>query len=62
MSGLSPLKDMKLTTLNSMRTEGTDLSPLNEFNLEFRSEHAEGLRSIMTLKKINGKAAGDLLK
>ena len=65
---LAPLKGMKLIHLGCQRTPVTDLSPrkgtpleLLECTFELRRD-AKILRSIRTLKTINGKPAAEVLK
>jgi Leucine-rich repeat (LRR) protein len=67
-SDLSPLKDMKLTTLYCGGTQVSDLSPLKgmplkELFCDFKPERdAELLHSIPTLQTINGKSAAAFWK
>ncbi len=65
---LSPLKNMQLTTLSCHGTKVADLTPLKgiplqELSCDFKPERdAAILRSIKTLKTINGKPAAEVLK
>lgn len=68
VSDLSPLKGMPLKTLRLAGLAVTDLSPLESLPLETiicnfeASRNAKFLRTIKTLKTINGKAAADFWK
>jgi hypothetical protein len=68
VSDLSPLKDMKLTSLWSYATQVSDLSllrgmPLKILMCDFKYERdAELLHSIKTLETINGKPAAAFWK
>ncbi|HTU19960.1 MAG TPA: protein kinase [Gemmataceae bacterium] len=68
VSDLTPLKGMPLTLLHCYGTRVTDLSPLKgmplqELKCDFKADRdAEILRSINTLKSINGKSAEEFWK
>jgi hypothetical protein len=68
VSDLSQRKGMKVTVLYCDRTQVSDLSPhkgmpLEKLTCEFKAERDAGiLRSITTLKTINGKPAKDFWK
>ncbi len=68
VSDLSPLKGMSLTNLVCNATKVTDLSPLKGMPLKElvcnyqRERDAEIVRSIKSLKTINGKPAADFWK
>jgi hypothetical protein len=68
VSALAPLKGLKLTLLHCQGAGVTDLSPLvgmplEELKCDFQPERdADILRSIKTLKNINGKPAEEFWK
>lgn len=67
VTDLSLLRGMPLTYLEIHETKVSDLSPLKEMPLvelfcDYRRAHAETLRSIKTLQKINGKPAAEFWK
>lgn len=67
ITDIRPLEGMPLTMLDCGDTAVTDLSPVRKAPLQdlyvvFKGEQAEVLRNISTLKTINGKPVGEILK